>query len=42
MARDSAKMRDGGPTIFSSVKLGTGVEEIALAVEIARKHALGV
>jgi len=28
MARDSSKMRDTGPTVFSSIKHGKGVEEI--------------
>jgi urease accessory protein len=28
MARDAAKMRDGGPTIFSVVKHGEGVDKI--------------
>lgn len=28
MARDSAKMRDNGPTVFASVKHGTGVSQI--------------
>jgi len=28
MARDSAKMRDGGPTVFASVKHGQGVDQI--------------
>lgn len=28
MQRDAAKMRDGGPTIFTSVKQGTGVDQV--------------
>lgn len=28
MDRDAKKMRDAGPTIFTSVKQGTGVEEV--------------
>lgn len=28
MARDSAKMRDGGPTVFTSIKLGKNVDQI--------------
>lgn len=29
MERDAAKMRDGGPTIFTSVKQGKGVDEVS-------------
>jgi urease accessory protein len=28
MARDSAAMRDGGPTVFAAVKNGKGVDDI--------------
>ena len=29
MRRDAAKMRDGGPTLFTSVRNGLGVKEVA-------------
>ena len=32
MKRDAAIMREGGPTIFSSVRHGTGVQEIKDAI----------
>ncbi|KAG8806598.1 hypothetical protein FRC17_004912 [Serendipita sp. 399] len=39
MDRDSKKMRDTGPTIFTSVKEGTGVDEIIELVLAAWKSA---
>lgn len=41
MARDSKKMRDGGPTIFASVKLGEGVSGIADLINAAWENATG-
>jgi urease accessory protein len=41
MKRDSDRMRDGGPTLFTSVKLGDGVLEVAQLVEAAWKGATG-
>lgn len=32
MRRDAALMREGGPTIFASVRHGEGVEEIKQAI----------
>lgn len=37
MERDSAKMREGGPTIFAEVKNGKGVEHIVELVLSAWK-----
>jgi len=39
MDRDAKKMRDAGPTIFTSVKHGTGVEEIVDMILAAWKSA---
>ncbi|WFD42420.1 hypothetical protein MPSI1_001064 [Malassezia psittaci] len=39
MRRDADKMRDHGPTVFASVKKGTGVEEIADLILAARREA---
>lgn len=39
MKRDADKMRDGGPTIFTSVKLGTGVDDVIELILNARKQA---
>jgi urease accessory protein len=39
MDRDSKKMRDLGPTVFTSVKQGTGVEEIVELIFAAWKSA---
>lgn len=39
MDRDAKKMRDAGPTIFTSVKQGTGVEEVVDMVLAAWKAA---
>jgi urease accessory protein len=39
MDRDAKKMRDTGPTIFTSVKQGTGVDEIIELVLSAWKSA---
>ncbi|WFC93845.1 hypothetical protein MBRA1_000469 [Malassezia brasiliensis] len=39
MRRDADKMRDNGPTVFASVKKGTGVEEIADLILAARRAA---
>jgi urease accessory protein len=36
MKRDADKMRDGGPTIFTSVKLGTGVDDVIELILKAR------
>jgi urease accessory protein len=37
MKRDSDKMRDRGPTVFTSVKHGKGVEAVADFIEAAYK-----
>lgn len=39
MQRDAAKMRDGGPTVFTSVKQGQGVEDVIDLVLLARRNA---
>ena len=39
MKRDADKMRDGGPTIFTSVKLGTGVDDVIELILSARRQA---
>jgi urease accessory protein len=39
MDRDAKKMRDSGPTIFTSVKQGTGVDEAIELVLSAWKSA---
>lgn len=41
MKRDAAKMRDGGPTIFTSVKHGEGVSDVVDLILAARKAAPG-
>lgn len=40
MDRDARKMRGTGPTVFAQVTAGTGVSEIAAAIEHARDHAV--
>lgn len=37
MKRDADKMRDAGPTLFTSIKLGQGVQEVADLIEGAWK-----
>lgn len=37
MKRDADKMRDGGPTIFTCVKLGTGVNDVIELILTARR-----
>ena len=39
MRRDADKMRDQGPTIFASVKLDQGVNEVAELILKARERA---
>ncbi|CAO1618640.1 unnamed protein product [Sympodiomycopsis kandeliae] len=39
MDRDASKMRDGGPTVFTSVKNDEGVDEVVKHVLAARKQA---
>jgi urease accessory protein len=39
MARDSGKMRGNGPTIFTSVKEGKGLEDVAELILGAWKSA---
>lgn len=39
MKRDADKMRDGGPTIFTSVKLGTGVDDVIELILSARAQS---
>ncbi|KAG9008748.1 hypothetical protein FRB94_012972 [Tulasnella sp. JGI-2019a] len=41
MARDSAKMRDNGPTVFASVKHGKGVDQIQDLILSAWSEATG-
>jgi urease accessory protein len=42
MQRDSAKMRDGGPTVFASIKHNEGVDEITQLILRAWSEASGV
>ena len=35
MARDAAKMRDGGPTLFTSIRNNEGTEAVASLIEAA-------
>jgi len=42
MQRDSAKMRDGGPTVFASIKNNEGVDEITQLILRAWSEASGV
>lgn len=35
MERDAAKIRDAGPTLFTSVRHGEGVESVARLIEAA-------
>jgi urease accessory protein len=37
MKRDADKMRDSGPTLFTSVKQGTGIDAVAEFIEAAWK-----
>jgi len=39
MDRDAKKMREAGPTIFTSVKQGTGIEEVVDMILAAWKAA---
>jgi urease accessory protein len=41
MQRDAAKMRDNGPTIFTSVKLGSGVDQVVQLILRAWSEASG-
>lgn len=41
MQRDAAKMRDGGPTVFTSVKLGQNVDRVIQLVLRAWSEASG-
>ena len=41
MQRDAAKIRDGGPTLFTSVKLGQGVDQVVQLVLRAWSEASG-
>lgn len=41
MRRDADRMRDGGPTLFTSVKLGEGVEGVAELIVGAWSAATG-
>jgi urease accessory protein len=41
MARDAARMRDGGPLVFAQIKHGGGVEDIAAHVLNAWAAATG-
>lgn len=42
MKRDAALMREGGPTIFASIRHGEGVEEIKEAILSAWRVSGGV
>lgn len=42
MQRDAAKMRDGGPTIFTSVKLDKNVDQVVQLVLRAWSGASGI
>ena len=39
MSRDAAKMRDAGPTLFTSVRNNEGVTEVAMLIEAAWKQS---
>ena len=39
MKRDAHAIRDGGPTVFSSIKHGQGVEEVLELILTARENA---
>lgn len=39
MSRDAAIMRDGGPTLFTSVRQNEGVEAVAELIEAAWRHS---
>jgi urease accessory protein len=39
MARDAAKMRDQGPTVFTAVKHGQGVQEVIDLIIAAWKES---
>ena len=39
MKRDAAKMRDNGPTVFTSVKLRQGVDDVIDLILTARTNA---
>lgn len=39
MKRDADKVRDGGPTVFASVKLGQGVDDVVEMILAARRIA---
>ena len=41
MQRDAAKMRDHGPTMFMSVKLGSGVDQVVQLILRAWSEASG-
>ena len=40
MKRDADKMRDGGPTLFTQVKNGVGVDAIVSIILDAQKRAI--
>lgn len=42
MDRDAAKMRDGGPTVFTSVRNDEGVDAVVDLILAARKHAFEI
>lgn len=39
MDRDAAKMRDGGPTVFTSVRHDEGVDDVVKHILAARRQA---
>jgi urease accessory protein len=41
MAKDSARMRDGGPFVFTQAKTGDGLEAVIEHMEKALRRALG-
>jgi urease accessory protein len=39
MSRDAAKMRDSGPTLFTSVRQNDGVDQVAMLIEAAWRQS---
>jgi urease accessory protein len=39
MSRDANKMRDAGPTLFTSIRNNEGVEQVAMLIEGALKQS---
>jgi urease accessory protein len=39
MERDAAKMRDGGPTLFTAIRNGVGVDAVSSLIEAAWRQS---